>query len=142
MRPFGFSPILPCHPFIHPSIHPSVHPYVQLFSLIVNSVNISCSLTQLHIQLTLRLYTRVCFNANLFFLLFQFSLARPLNPIFPYYPCMDLSISDLSKSIQSVTGSHLSLSLSLSQYLTTVIPYEQNNGPPSVEDLQYLTKSE
>ncbi|XP_031437695.1 fasciculation and elongation protein zeta-2-like isoform X1 [Clupea harengus] len=26
------------------------------------------------------------------------------------------------------------------QYLTTVIPYEQNNGPPSVEDLQYLTK--
>ncbi|XP_048106734.1 fasciculation and elongation protein zeta-2 isoform X2 [Alosa alosa] len=25
-------------------------------------------------------------------------------------------------------------------YLTTVIPYEQKNAPPSVEDLQYLTK--
>ncbi|XP_063079292.1 fasciculation and elongation protein zeta-2 [Engraulis encrasicolus] len=25
-------------------------------------------------------------------------------------------------------------------YLTTVIPYEQKNGPPSVEDLQFLTK--
>lgn len=28
------------------------------------------------------------------------------------------------------------------QYLTTVIPYEKKNGPPSVEDLQTLTKSE
>ncbi|KAL7987499.1 hypothetical protein Chor_006418 [Crotalus horridus] len=27
------------------------------------------------------------------------------------------------------------------QYLTTVIPYEKKNGPPSVEDLQTLTKS-
>ena len=27
------------------------------------------------------------------------------------------------------------------QYLTTVIPYEKKNGPPSVEDLQILTKS-
>lgn len=27
------------------------------------------------------------------------------------------------------------------QYLTTVIPYEKKNGPPSVEDLQVLTKS-
>ncbi|KAL6050806.1 hypothetical protein STEG23_015344 [Scotinomys teguina] len=26
------------------------------------------------------------------------------------------------------------------QYLTTVIPYEKKNGPPSVEDLQILTK--
>lgn len=25
-------------------------------------------------------------------------------------------------------------------YLTTVIPYEKKNGPPSVEDLQILTK--
>lgn len=28
------------------------------------------------------------------------------------------------------------------QYLTTVIPYERKGGPPSVEDLQILTKSE
>eukprot|EP00069_Balaena_mysticetus_P003892 bmy_17001T0 len=26
------------------------------------------------------------------------------------------------------------------QYLTTVIPYEKKNGPPSIEDLQILTK--
>ncbi|KAF1571247.1 UNVERIFIED_CONTAM: Fasciculation and elongation protein zeta-2, partial [Eudyptes pachyrhynchus] len=26
------------------------------------------------------------------------------------------------------------------QYLTTVIPYEKKSGPPSVEDLQILTK--
>uniref|UniRef100_G1MGF4 Uncharacterized protein n=1 Tax=Ailuropoda melanoleuca TaxID=9646 RepID=G1MGF4_AILME len=26
------------------------------------------------------------------------------------------------------------------QYLTTVIPYEKKHGPPSVEDLQILTK--
>jgi len=28
----------------------------------------------------------------------------------------------------------------ISCYLTTVIPYEKKNGPPSVEDLQILTK--
>lgn len=29
-----------------------------------------------------------------------------------------------------------------SQYLTTVIPYEKKGHPPSVDDLQILTKSE
>nr|KAF6429358.1 fasciculation and elongation protein zeta 2 [Molossus molossus] len=44
------------------------------------------------------------------------------------------------KSSHTRTLHLLTLNLSEKGYLTTVIPYEKKNGPPSVEDLQILTK--
>ncbi|KAM4772495.1 fasciculation and elongation protein zeta-2 [Rhinophrynus dorsalis] len=57
-----------------------------------------------------------------------------------HVPGTRFSMEGLSNVIQSSFRHTFGSSGGDKQYLTTVIPYEKKNGPPSVEDLQILTK--
>ncbi|KAM4693303.1 fasciculation and elongation protein zeta-2 isoform 4-T4 [Discoglossus pictus] len=57
-----------------------------------------------------------------------------------HMPGTRFSMEGLSNVIQNSFRQTFGSSGGDKQYLTTVIPYEKKNGPPSVEDLQILTK--
>ncbi|XP_069090775.1 fasciculation and elongation protein zeta-2 isoform X1 [Pleurodeles waltl] len=57
-----------------------------------------------------------------------------------HMPGTRFSMEGLSNVIQNGFRHTFGHSGGDKQYLTTVIPYEKKNGPPSVEDLQILTK--
>ncbi|NXC67097.1 FEZ2 protein, partial [Anhinga anhinga] len=59
-----------------------------------------------------------------------------------FFPSTRFSMEGISNVIQNGFRHTFGNSGGEKQYLTTVIPYEKKNGPPSVEDLQTLTKSE
>ncbi|NXO61019.1 FEZ2 protein, partial [Aramus guarauna] len=59
-----------------------------------------------------------------------------------HMPGTRFSMEGISNVIQNGLRHTFGNSGGEKQYLTTVIPYEKKNGPPSVEDLQTLTKSE
>ncbi|KAL7887199.1 hypothetical protein AOLI_G00049200 [Acnodon oligacanthus] len=55
-------------------------------------------------------------------------------------PTSRFSMESISTAIQNGFRQTFGHGGGEKQYLTTVIPYEKNGGPPSVEDLQVLTK--
>ncbi|KAG9276387.1 fasciculation and elongation protein zeta-2-like isoform X2 [Astyanax mexicanus] len=55
-------------------------------------------------------------------------------------PTSRFSMESISSAIQNGFRQTFGHSVGEKQYLTTVIPYERKGGPPSVEDLQVLTK--
>nr|XP_035977337.1 fasciculation and elongation protein zeta-2 isoform X6 [Halichoerus grypus] len=57
-----------------------------------------------------------------------------------HMPGTRFSMEGISNVIQNGLRHTFGNSGGEKQYLTTVIPYEKKNGPPSVEDLQILTK--
>ncbi|XP_069708592.1 fasciculation and elongation protein zeta-2 isoform X2 [Phaenicophaeus curvirostris] len=57
-----------------------------------------------------------------------------------HMPGTRFSMEGISNVIQNGFRHTFGNSSAEKQYLTTVIPYEKKNGPPSVEDLQTLTK--
>ncbi|XP_027537443.1 LOW QUALITY PROTEIN: fasciculation and elongation protein zeta-2 [Neopelma chrysocephalum] len=57
-----------------------------------------------------------------------------------HMPGTRFSMEGISNVIQNGFRHTFGNSSGEKQYLTTVIPYEKKNGPPSVEDLQTLTK--
>ncbi|RLV98668.1 hypothetical protein DV515_00010539 [Chloebia gouldiae] len=57
-----------------------------------------------------------------------------------HMPGARFSMEGISNVIQNGFRHTFGNSSGEKQYLTTVIPYEKKNGPPSVEDLQTLTK--
>ncbi|XP_075452570.1 fasciculation and elongation protein zeta-2 isoform X2 [Ascaphus truei] len=57
-----------------------------------------------------------------------------------HMPGTRFSMEGFSNVIQNSFRQTFGSSGGEKQYLTTVIPYEKKNGPPSVEDLQILTK--